>query len=699
VLKESVRWEALPADLPPPLQKLLRRCLEKDPKRRLSWIGEARLALEDPAALEPAIVASSVTASAAMPAPRWRRALPWVVTGIFGGALVAALMLWAPWRTSPMPVPRKLFASIGASASLATSGGAAAILSPDGMMLAFVALQEGQTRLFVRKLDQLQATALAGTDDAANPFFSPDGQWIAFFANGQLKKVSISGGAALKLCDAASGRGGTWTDDDMIIFTPSSVNNVTLLRVPAAGGAPAVFAPLGDGATTQRWPQALPGARGVIYTEHSSTTNYDTANLVVAPLSGGTPKIVVHGGYYGRYVSGISSSSTGGLGSPTRGEREGGGHLIYMNQGTLFAVRFDLDRLETIGQPVPALDGVSANIIGGVQLALSSDGTLIYVPGAVGGATSPIGWVTPDGKTSVLRATKADWANLCFSPDGQKLAMDISDGKQRDIWVYEWARDTLTQLTFDAGEDRDPVWTADGRRITFRSDRAKPGGPANLYWVNADGTGEVTRLTNRPDNNRPNSWHPSGKFLAFVASGNPSAADLMILPMEGDAARGWKPGTPTTFVGTPAYEGAAAFSRDGRWIAYASTEAGTNYDVYVRPFPGPGGKWRISTTGGTYPRWSASTHELLFLNYLDPAPSKVMAVRYSVDGESFHAETPKVWSPTSVQGLSLLNAPYDLHPDGTRIAAAAVPSNMLQDHVVFVFNFAEYLATIAPGKK
>ncbi len=180
---------------------------------------------------------------------------------------------------------------------------ATAVLSPDGTTLAFTAQQAGQTRLFVRKLDQLQAVALAGTEGASIPFFSPDGQWIAFFAGGKLKKVSVTGGAAVNLCDAPNGRGGTWTDDDTIIFTPTDATNTKLMRVPAAGGTPSVFGTFGEGAVTQRWPQALPGGKGVLYTEHSAIGGWDGANLVIAPLAGGTPKVVVRGGYYGRYLS------------------------------------------------------------------------------------------------------------------------------------------------------------------------------------------------------------------------------------------------------------------------------------------------------------------------------------------------------------------------------------------------------------
>jgi Tol biopolymer transport system component len=671
LMKEPV-WTALPAAVPPTVVTVLRRCLHKNPKQRLHDVQDVRLALEG--AFE-TTVPQSVPGT--RPTSAAAHALPWAVAGIFGVALIAALVLWAPWRSASVPAPRKVMALIGADASMSTGVGGSVILSPDGTTLAFVAQQAGQTRLFVRKLDQLQAAALAGTDEAASPFFSLDGQWIAFFAGGKLKKIAVTGGAVVNLCDAPAGRGGTWTDDT-ILFAPSTAFNTRLMRVSAAGGTPAAFGTLTQGAVTQRWPQALPGGKAVLYTEHSSVNNWDGATLVVATLSGGTPKVVVRGGYYGRYVP--------------------SGHLIYMQQGTLFAVRFDRDRLEIVGQAVPVLDGVAANpdATGGAQLAVSAEGTLVYVPGVAATATNPIDWLTRDGKTSVLRATKADWVNPRFSPDGQKLALQIFDGKQNDIWVYEWARETFTQLTFDPGQDRYPVWTPDGRRIVFASDRAKPG-VFNLYGVNADGTGEVTRLTDSPDLQAPWSWHPSGKFLAFYAVRGATGADLMILPMEGDAARGWTPGKPTMFLGTPASEYDPVFSPDGRFIAYYSNEASGAFDVYVRPFPGPGGPWRISIAGGSDPRWSATTHELLYVN----PEGKVMTAPYAVVGESLHADKPQNWSPTNVQFRRSLNSMYDLHPDGKRLAALAAQDQggAIQDKVVFVFNFADYVRKIAPVTK
>jgi serine/threonine-protein kinase len=451
------------------------------------------------------------------------------------------------------------------------------------------------------------------------------------------------------------------------------------MRVSASGGAPSVLGTLAAGAITQRWPQPLPGDKGVLFTEHSSvTSDFEGANLVIAPLSGGTAKVVVQGGYYGRYVP--------------------SGHLLYMREGTLFAAAFDLDRLETSGAAVPALEGVAANsAAGAAQVAFPTDGTLVYVPGAAAATAHAIDWMTRDGKTSTLRAVRAIWANPRFSPDGQRLALDISDGPQRDVWVYEWARDSLTRLAFDPGDDYRPAWTPDGQRIVFSSDRAKPG-TNNLYWVNADGTGEVTRLTESPESQTAYSWHPGGRFLAFHANrsdGSATSLDLMILPMEGDATRGLSPGKPTVFLSTPALEVSPIFSPDGRWIAYSSSESGRGLDVYVRPFPGPGGKWRISTAGGSHAHWSATSHELLY-----QSQGQILFAPYSVVGDSFRPEKPQVWSPTSHVSLGT-NYPYHIHPDGKWLAIIAArdeTSGVAQDKLVFFFGFGEYLKKMHRGR-
>jgi serine/threonine-protein kinase len=665
VLKDALPLDALPATVPPRLRRLIQRCLERDRKTRLRDIGEARIEIAriETGGADDATSAPQ-TASAGPPA---RSRLPWALVAALGIALAAGLLAWAPWRVAPSPALVRLSVDIGADASLAGGDGASAILSPDGQTLAFVATPSsgGPRRLFLRRLDQLQATPLAGTDDAAAPFFSPDGQWLGFFANGKLNKLSITGGAVVALCDTSpTARGGTWVNEDTIIFSPSNLPGTRLLRVSSTGGNPEPFATRGLDSVAQAWPQGIAG-RVVLYTEGDVTDAYGAPNLVMAPLDGGAPTIVVRGGYFGRYV-------------PT-------GHIIYMQRDTLVAQRFDLDRLEPLGQAVPVQQGVAANPGNAhAQVAFSSNGTLVYRPGTVASRLNPIDWMTRDGKTSVLRAATANWDNPRFSPDGRKLALEISDGKQRDIWIYDWARDTLTQLTFDASQDLGPVWTPDGRRIAFASDRAKPG-TTNLYMVNADGTGEVTRLTDSPNRQGPTSWHPDGKILAFYENVD-AVPDLMTLRVDGDGAQGWKIGKAEVFLRTKGVELWPEFSPDGRWIAYVTQEAQDTFQVYVRPFPGPGTQRRISTDVGSTPRWSRTSDELLFVDYRQ---GRIMVAPYTVAGESFQVEKPRLWSPAGPAPGS----PYDLHPDGKRLALVAprAPADVVNDKVVLLFNFFDEL--------
>ena len=263
-----------------------------------------------------------------------------------------------------------------------------------------------------------------------------------------------------------------------------------------------------------------------------------------------------------------------------------------------------------------------------------------------------------------------------------------------DVWIYEWARDTLTRVTFDAATDEKPVWTPDGQRVVFRSNRDKT---FQLYWQRADGTGDVQRLTESPNPQTPTSWHPSGTFLAFSETRPQTGNDLMILPMAGDEASGWKPGTPTVFLGTPFNEFEPMFSPDGRWIAYHSFESG-RFEVYVRPFPGPGNGWLVSTDGGTFPSWSRTRHEIF---YASP-DNRLMVASYTVEGDSFKADKPRVWSERRFMLRPGFRS-FDLHPDGERVVLAAAPDNesaVKQDKLVFIFNFFDELRRLAPvGKR
>jgi serine/threonine-protein kinase len=683
ILERDPDWDALPETVPQRLGRLLVRCLTKDPKTRLRDIGEARIMIDEllsgrlpKRALEPGIGRGLRRRPSA--------SLPWLITAVALAFTIALVLArWAPWRRTVALAPVRVNVELGADVFLSnTNLGAATILSPDGTVMAFVGQQltrGGAAQLYVRRLSQLQAAPLAGTDDAQSPFFSPDGQWIAFFAGGKLKRIPTTGGPVITICDAALGRGGAWADDGTIVFSPDVGPAGRLLQVSYAGGTPTPLTALAQSEVNQRWPEILPGGDAVLFTSTRSPGSYHDADLVVQPLPAGARKVVLRGGSYGRYVH--------------------SGHLVYVDDGRLKAVPFDLKRLEVTGQPVTVVEGVSSNAAsGGAQVAVSAAGTLVYLPG-LRASGAPIHWMDQEGNLTLLRATSANWAELAFAPDGRRLALTIADGAQSDIWIYEWMRDTLTRLTSDSADDVQPVWTPDGRRIVFASNRADKS-TLNLYWQRADGIGDAQRLTESAHPQTPASWHPSGKFLAFSELNPATGWDLMILPLEGSEASGWRIGKPFSFLHASFSEYGPSFSPDGHWIAYLSYETGRR-EVYVRPFPGPGGKWQVSNGGGALPTWSRTKHEL-FYGTPDPPNNQIMVAAYTVDGDMFHAEKPRLWSDKRF-ALRGGPRPFDLHPDGERVAFApaveALSGAERHDHVTVIFNVFDELRRLPPPRK
>jgi len=344
---------------------------------------------------------------------------------------------------------------------------------------------------------------------------------------------------------------------------------------------------------------------------------------------------------------------------------------------------------------VPAVEGVASNgISAGAHFSLSGEGTLAYLPGPSSGGASSIAWLDRQGKTEVLQIMATDAFNLRFSPDGRRLAMDIGDGGQRDVWVYELERDTLARLTFDPENDQAPVWTPDGRRIAFASTRGNK--IRNMYWQRSDNTGEAQRLTESKNLQTPYAWHPNGKTFVFGEVTPETESDLMMLTVEGDEATGFKPGKPEVLLKTPFNESGAAFSPDGRWLAYISNVSG-RFEVYVRPFPGPGGQWQVSTGGGSAPVWSRAGSELVYR----AADSKLMFAPYTVDKDSFRHEKPRVWSEVPIQGRGGSRV-FDLHPDGRRVAMLlplTPEGDNKIDRLTLIFNFGDELRRIAPPGK
>ena len=665
VVKSEPDWAALPAAMPGKGRDLLRHCLQKDNRLRLRDAGDAQIEIQD-ALTAPAV---TVAATAAPTTRGWRGRVAWAAAGVFVLTAIAFAIGFV-LRTPNPPQQMRLIAEIGADASLYTAFGPSAILSPDGTRLAFLASGADQKRrIYVRSLDQLQATALSGTENATDPFFSPDGQWIGFFADGKLKKISVQGGAAVTLCDVANERGGSWGADGTIVFTPDL--QVPLSKVSSAGGTPRPLTTLDKqtGEITQRWPQVLPGGKAVLFASGTHPSSYEDSDIVVYSMASGQRKTVQRGGSYARYLP--------------------SGHVVYIHEGALFAVPFDLKRLEVTGQPALILEGVvTAPTNGGAQFSFSETGNLVYVEGRAGGQNVSIYWMDHQGKFMPLRETPGFYYNLAFSPDGKRLALEIFDGKRRDIWVYEWERDGLTRLTFAGELNENPIWTPDGQRIAYSSQ--EKGGTINLWWIRADGAGDAQRLTESKSLHYAGSWRPDGKVLAFSQQSPGSTAfDILTLPIEGDEKSGWKPGDPKPFVNSAFSEREPAFSPDGRWLAYESNESGS-YEVYVRPFPGPGGKWQISTGGGVFPEWFRNGKELF---YRTP-DSKIMVVTYTGSGDSFHADKPQLWSPGQFTDRGLGNLNFDLHPDGKRFAVLKAPGTgqtAAVNKLNFIFNFFEEL--------
>jgi Tol biopolymer transport system component len=673
VLRGEPAWHALPAAVPAYVRDILRRCLDKDRRTRIPDLSVVRFLLDDGARAATApLPVPAITATA----NRFTRVLPWGVAAAVAVIAAVALINWAPWR-SALPAPTtRVNAQMGIKESLFTDAGPSAALSPDGRMIVMsVVTAVGVPHLALRHLDQLLATTISNTDGAVSPFFSPDSQWIGFFTGGKLKKVSVNGGATITLADATQSRGGTWTDDGFIVFTTSSTSGLS--RVSAAGGPVEEWTKLAGGDVTHRWPEAVPGGR-VIFTSSVGGTFGESAQVSIRDPDG-TVRRLIRGGAFGRYAT--------------------SGHILYLVNNAMFAVPFDSSRGDVSGAGIPVIDAVVQNPGNGSgQFTISRTGTVAYLGGDSVIADVPIHWLEQSGKVSVLRATPANWSNPSFSPDGRRLAVDISDGTQTDVWIYDWVLDTLSRLTFDPADDMRPVWTPDGTRIAYASRRGDKQ-TANLWWQRADGTGEPQRLTSTTAQQNPSTFAPDGRVLAFdeTTAGSKTGRDLMMLPLEGNEATGWTAGKPVIFLQTPQSEGSAMFSPDGRWIAYISNETGTN-ETYVRPYPGPGGKWQVSTGGGDDPTWSPTRPELFF----EANDARLMVVPFSVSGNSFQAEKPRVWSEAKLVARPRPpSRDVAIHPDGRRFAVVPAKDGAEEtvNQLVLVFNFFTELGRITSTSK
>ncbi len=660
ILGREPDWQALPATTPARIRDLLRRCLQKDPTRRLRDIGDARIEIEEALAEPAADAAAAATQVRAAPYPLGRLGLPLAFAAAMG--LVAGVLVTRISRRALAMPPRavsRFAVALPPGQRLADSSYPEVALSPTGRHLVYAASSEGRTQLFLRAMDQLEATPISGTEGASSPFFSPDGQWVGFFASGKLKKISFSGGEASVLCDATSPQGMTWAPDDTIVFSPQSYSS--LLRVPAAGGAPEVLTKPdfrgGEGSHWWfRWPQVLPGGKVILFTAHAGAGTPDKSLIEVHSLVTGERKVVVRGGTSARYV-------------PT-------GHLVYALAGRLMAVPFDLARLEVTGPAVVLLEDLLVDpASGAAQFGLSDGGSLAYVAGSP--SNRRLVWVDHNGMAEPLAAPPRPYVHPRLSPDGKRVAVTIT-GETYDVWLYDIPRDTLTRLTYEA-DNNYPIWTPDGKRVTFQSNRD---GSPNLYWTNADGSDTPERLTRSEYTQITESWSPDGRTLLFIELRPTTAWDVWVLPLQGE--RKPRPLVQTSFV-----DGTPQISPDGRWVAYWSNETGRR-EIYVRPFPGPGGKWQISTEGGWQAAWRKDGRELFYRN-----GDKMMAVAIT-SREEFSATRPALLFEKHYEQIQGKN--YDVSADGRRfLMVQGEPETASRIHIVL--NWFDELKRRVPTEK
>jgi serine/threonine-protein kinase len=601
----------------------------------------------------------------ARPAPPPSRSLSsWILAGALG---ILGLVALGGWWLATRPVDRPLVRlSVDLGPDALVSPTTTAAISPDGQRIVFPSRGgDGKQYLSTRQLDQALAAQLSGTEGGHDPFFSADGQWIGFFTGDNLKKVPAKGGDAITIRSIMIPFGGSWSEDGSIVASLAAAS--PLWRVSSASAHGRHVMALSDGDITHRWPQVLPGGNAVLFTASSTQSGMDGANIKAFVFKTGVTKTVQRVAYFGRYLP--------------------SGHLLYVHQGVLYAVAFDAGRLETRGAPIALVTDVAANSdIGAGQFDVSRNGTLVYLAGHENTGFQPVVWLDSSGNTRPLLSTPGLYYQLRLSPDGKRLAL-VASSKGNDIFVYDWQKDAMTRLTFD-GHSAMPIWHPDGKHIVYQS---TSNGTFSLYWIRSDGAGEPQRLQASPNNLYPTSFSPDGRRVAYHQVYARPGDDLWTLPLDMADPDHPKPGQPELFLRTPADNQWPVFSPDGRWIAYRSSESGTQ-QIYVRPFPGPGGKWLISEGPGTVPRWSPNGRELFYIT----RDYRIMVVDYAVNGNSFVAGRPRFWTGSEKR---LRGA--DLAPDGKQLIGMPVleePRPLGSSvHVTFLLNVFDELRRRIPS--
>jgi eukaryotic-like serine/threonine-protein kinase len=698
VLRSEPDWTRIPPDVPVPIRVCVQRCLEKDRSKRIGDVSTVRFVINEAAVLT--LTGGTTTPIGIPRSPIWRRASAVLIGALLTGAVAAGAMWMVMRPPASQPAVARFPISLDESQQFGSNGLRLVAISPDGSQIAYAALAADRVQprplvttqgLYLRSMAEDGARPIPGTGvegTVGSPVFSPDGQSIAFYvgnnnagvlsqAKGVLKRISLNGGAAVTLCDIGLPLGISWNRDG-IVFGQQSKG---IMRVSPNGGEPEQLIPVKHGEILQG-PQMLPGGDSLLFTQAQDAGDtfgpaddvWDKAQVVVQSLNSGKRKTLVEGGSDARFLS--------------------TGHLVYAVGGTLRAAPFDPTRLEVTGRPVPVVEGIGRSRFGpnartgSAHFSISEGGSLVYIPGPVSAASSllkDLALLDRNSRLELLKLPPAPYEFPRISPDGKQVAVGTSDGREVNVWIYDLSRTSpLRQLTF-GGKNRFPVWSPDGHHVAFQSDRE---GDSAIFWQKADGTAPAERLTKpvKGTSHVPESWSATASRLAFdVIEESSFSLWTLSFPDRKETSFG--------DVRSKSVPPAAAFSPDGRWIAYQSGEIPTP-QVFVQTFPSTGTKYQIAR--GRHPRWLPDGSQLFYT-----VTDRILSVGV-VTRPSFKFATPAIIA-TGFANAPMAPASYDVahanHFIGAVDAAGLIPAATgATRRIEVVLNWQEEMKQRVPVK-
>ncbi|MFN0104233.1 MAG: protein kinase domain-containing protein [Bryobacteraceae bacterium] len=660
VLQSPIDFTALPAATPAPVRELLRRCLDRKLRARLQWIGEARAIMEAPPA-------SAIVETAPPRSPK-----AWIAAAGIAAIAAVGSAAWA-WNASRKPEPEVLrfFDSVGEKFTLMDRGwgpsaltGPTAVISPDGKRFVFVTKSEnGRSQLMTRRLDQSESAVIPGTEDAEGPFFSPNSQSVGFFSGQKLKKVRLDGSRPIDIGSVLRPLSAFWAEDGFIYGNLSYLS--PLQRVSEAGGTLEPVSKLDPGDSTHRWVQVLARERVIVYAAGIGGS-MDQGRIVAQRLDGGEKMVVRNGAMFPRLLP--------------------DGKLLFVSGGVAYAAPFDPRKLELTGEPVQVLQNFRhANDSGGAQLSISNNGTLIYRAAGKQGGGPKFHWLWPDGKYEPFAPAGVSGltGSPHLSPDDRRVLFRAESGGQTALWIHDLASKQTMRLTFENEMPIAPVWAPDGKHIYYST-------RSGLFRVASNGSGKPEKLLD--GGNNPLWVSRDGKRLGFDSSAsagtkpNPCSSAMIVERPNTVVLEKSEPCFPSDGAITPYTD----LSVDGRWIAYTSTESG-EMQIQVRHFPDNGGKWQISTTGGTGPQWSQDGKRLFYLSILT---RELMSVSVDTSGETFRYGVPTPWT---VAKLIIGSSSYTANRDGSRMLAMADPGTAADadPNIAVILNFPALIRRLA----